>query len=755
MKLNVPVKLQLSTRYYVHNRSWAIKDVFDALVELITNSDDSYHRLYKKQMRPQDGGPILIETCARIGSPSVLIVRDRAEGMTLQTMEKKLGVVGERCSEEGDRGFMSRGAKDCAALGDLTYESIVDDKYYKAKLTSAAEYIPMIDGNSVNNEIRKSLHIERGNGTVVTIELNQAHSRLPRLSSICESLPLHFALRDIMDDNSPSEVLIRDMNSKDKPKKIAYYYPQAEVVCKEEYAVRGYPKARAKLIIYKAAEPLDDLSDKFRRSGVLIKGKRAIHECSLLQPSFEKDIYGKKFFGRIECEYIDQLMSEYDDFINKGKAPTIENPSLVIDPNRQSELSRKHPFIKELLEVPTRKLKELIDKEHAEKKGVEEDIADENLKKKFEKLAKAASKYLQQQIDDLEDVGSDQDIDEGSFTKRGILIFPTYANIAIETVRSFGIYVNRKMFNLNEIEISLKADNPAVEILNPLIKLAVHKKKSHLLYGRFSVKGLELKDLVCIETKAAGLPKAEAMINVVDSTIEEREFASDLEFEHSHYKIKDGSSKIVRLFAKHPEIVNSEVEVSVDSSDTLHLPVKGKCVLVPVHGSNYACADVSIEARGLKHEQITLAVKLGENEASAKVKIIQREEAGIPLKIEFTNEDFGNYRARWGDNEGRPYLLQISARHPSIKRYLGSAPEYIGRDSVHFRAILAEIVAESICRKSLSLESKQHAWLFQWANYKDDNLILDSVLSELQKRMKEFLPVSHQIMIEDKEISEK
>ena len=49
MKLGVPLDIKLSTRYFQFNREFAIRDVFDALVELITNCDDSYHRLLKRK----------------------------------------------------------------------------------------------------------------------------------------------------------------------------------------------------------------------------------------------------------------------------------------------------------------------------------------------------------------------------------------------------------------------------------------------------------------------------------------------------------------------------------------------------------------------------------------------------------------------------------------------------------------------------------------------------------------------------------
>lgn len=125
MKLGVPIDLTYSTRYYQFNRQFAIRDVFDALVELITNSDDSYHNLYVNKNRSEDGGPVLIEICEqRKGEPSLVIVHDKAEGMTLQEMITNFGEVGTRRSKSGARGFMGRGAKDCTALGKMTIESI-------------------------------------------------------------------------------------------------------------------------------------------------------------------------------------------------------------------------------------------------------------------------------------------------------------------------------------------------------------------------------------------------------------------------------------------------------------------------------------------------------------------------------------------------------------------------------------------------------------------------------------------------------
>src|SRR5262249_31901465 len=121
-KVGQAVSIQTDTRYLKHNRDYAIGDIYDALVELITNSDDSYNRLFRRGKREQDGGPIIVGHLEqRKGESSYIVIRDNAEGMDSDDMFRSLGRIGARESAEGNRGYMGRGAKDCTALGNLTY----------------------------------------------------------------------------------------------------------------------------------------------------------------------------------------------------------------------------------------------------------------------------------------------------------------------------------------------------------------------------------------------------------------------------------------------------------------------------------------------------------------------------------------------------------------------------------------------------------------------------------------------------------
>ena len=83
----------------------------------------------------------------------------------------------------------------------------------------------------------------------------------------------------------------------------------------------------------------------------------------------------------------------------------------------------------------------------------------------------------------------------------------------------------------------------------------------------------------------------------------------------------------------------------------------------------------------------------------------------------------------------------------------GPPPDFEGQNTPHFKLLLAEIVTESVCRKSLVLEAQERSWEFHWADEKEDRIIAESVLSELHRRMREFAFIAHSVMLENKELT--
>jgi len=89
-------KLQYADRVALQQADQAIrKDVLRALVEIITNSNDSYTRL--EDAGKKVSGEIIIDMW-RKRKNSVIRVRDFAEGMDDARMDKVVGTYGEATS---------------------------------------------------------------------------------------------------------------------------------------------------------------------------------------------------------------------------------------------------------------------------------------------------------------------------------------------------------------------------------------------------------------------------------------------------------------------------------------------------------------------------------------------------------------------------------------------------------------------------------------------------------------------------------
>ena len=78
---------------------------------------------------------------------------------------------------------------------------------------------------------------------------------------------------------------------------------------------------------------------------------------------------------------------------------------------------------------------------------------------------------------------------------------------------------------------------------------------------------------------------------------------------------------------------------------------------------------------------------------------------------------------------------------------------YEGQHAPHFKVILAEIVAECICRRALALQMRQNPLDFELAELHDDNLIAQRLFTDLHTMMRDFVAEAHEIMLSTKELN--
>ena len=107
------MSLTLDPRMYMYIRANAVPNAFIALVELLHNSLDALNQT--------SGGGNVDITYTRTGQS--LMVSDDGPGVNPDRMIECFATVGKYTAQEGSRGFFSRGASDCSALGDITFTS--------------------------------------------------------------------------------------------------------------------------------------------------------------------------------------------------------------------------------------------------------------------------------------------------------------------------------------------------------------------------------------------------------------------------------------------------------------------------------------------------------------------------------------------------------------------------------------------------------------------------------------------------------
>ena len=395
-----PRDLAYTKRFGVLAAQQSIQTVWDVLVELITNADESYGRLYRDGAIPVDGGQILVEIEPHRGSPSLIRVSDRAEGIA--DMDAVIAEVGKRTSREGDRGFMGRGLKDCASVGRVVVESIRDGRLHKADITETFKYIPYRPRRADSGD-RKRLSIPR-NGTVATVEL-KPDVRVPQLDNVTSRLPWLFPLRDILSQEYPGRVLLGYAGAKAIP--LICVPPDADLVHDEEYVVPGYPVMRARFQLFRSRAAIEDLEggSRFSRNGILIKGVRGIHECSFLTDELGRDPTAERYFGRLTCPSIDQLAREYDDRLQAEQPQREDNPRLPLDPSRREGLVRQHPFVGALLARPVEIIKLQFEKEHEESRSRRVQVEARETTERLKKLAREASRFMREKLEDLDSFG--------------------------------------------------------------------------------------------------------------------------------------------------------------------------------------------------------------------------------------------------------------------------------------------------------------------------------------------------------------
>ena len=721
--------LEVASRRVVQDAKLAIRDVYDAIVELVTNADDRYQIL-------ETEGLVEIELGRQgKGKPSILRVRDFADGMTTEQMNRKLGRIGGRVSglEEGRavRGTNSRGAKDIAALGKVTFESIADDgRAHTCRIFPNLEY-EADDSRKVTTARRKRLGISEGTGTVATIEVDPIH-RIPKIDTLVPKVATLVRLRDIVWQQN-TKLTVKGLKNGAR-RTVSLHRPSGRKRISTTFDVPGYPGAKAKLLVFRARKQFRSARDRFRLGGILVKSRHAIHEATLFDRGLEWDSNAQWFHGRLTCEAIDDLWNEYDDRQARGTPHPPENPVPILDPSRKSGLTPGHPFVEALYGRALGLLRPLVEEERtrAERERARS-VESRRTRKRLDALEKAANRFME----DFSDAETSRDPggrQTGSrFQIRGYVLSPQYAQYVRGQSFKCWLTVLAEAFpeigEGDEVDVEcLTEDLRAERGEVPLLPL---DGQDGVLRATWSVKALEATPATGLAVRVGPI-EAESTIAVLESEAERYRDLAGLKFERPRYRIRGGSRRQIRLLAPKGFVRSGGTNFKLTlASDDFQVSGARRLLLKPSLG--IAVAGLTVRVLDDDASPATLVARLGDQEAETELRAAQEAGAGIVIKLEDVNH--GALRYRWNRN-----VLEIGARHPSLQRYLGRKSEsYPGQDDLHFRVLLAEVVAEALCARRLEGNVKANPGDFEGMSW-------DDYYRHFAELMSRFLPNAHQLM---------
>ena len=487
MEFKGSLDLPINPRIIQQMAMGTIRSVVDAVVELVTNSDDSYRKL-------EEGGEIKGEIHIFVyrlkgGRCKELRVWDFAQGMTRDGLEKALEFAGETSGfEEGRsvRGLFGRGLKEAIiSLGQAEIYTIRGEKLSATRIwwdphRRKAQYSP-IEEMTPTDADRKEIGIESGSGTLVKIKVTNEKISVADYKTLKPQIQNHYALRDI--NSSPHREIRLHFESYKRTyyeSPIRYEYPPAELVLEKQFGLPGYGDT-IDVTIYESDKAFrSPRNNPFAQAGLLIKTEGAILDNQLF--CYENEPAGFYFYGEVLWE---------------GLADRIRGGDWgIIDPNRAG-LEWRHELCTTLQSTVEKALEPFV---HRKKKDLEKGPAKEmaaSTKKMLRRLCNLLNRLANSELEELDVPIEPSDIYD-------LIIKPEVANLQIDKPRTLSIYAPEDLVDSVETaRVHVESDNPNVQILTRQVGLTQHPRYSNLYYAPFGVVGRVLGEEACLHARLA------------------------------------------------------------------------------------------------------------------------------------------------------------------------------------------------------------------------------------------------------------
>jgi len=516
----IPIK---HSRIIKQQAEATIQHLIDAIVELVTNCDDSYKRL-EDSGRHLSGKIGLYVSREKGGRCREFKIKDHAQGMDRKKLETAIeygGETSEFVEGKSVRGLLGRGLKESIlALGEGYIYAKVGSITNCAKIwwdekerEALYDFIENRDFEKQDRDINEFINSNE-NGTFIKIIVENEKIKIPECDKFTLQITNHYALRDINSSKNREIILIFEDFGRLKLKNsvpIKFTPPDGELILNETLSLIKN-KDSIQIKIWESSNSLNFQPvryDPFSRAGILIKTKSAILDNQLFK--YDGNPAAFYFRGEVYCEGITAKIREV---ASQGKE------SEILDLTRKG-LNWRSDYCRDIRETIEEQLAPLILKKKRELESGEKKEISQTTKSVLKNICKLLDKLAKREFKEWEGPLSEE--------FQELTIVPAYANIEINKPRSFSIYAPKELIKSSGTKALVMSDNGDIRILFPgskqlglfwNINLDQHPTNPNVWYKFFKVIGREIDKEAFISCKL-GNQRDEAAVKVVQQIIEE------------------------------------------------------------------------------------------------------------------------------------------------------------------------------------------------------------------------------------------
>jgi hypothetical protein len=674
----VPVNVMMPEEYAleISPRWWqravaAIGSVERLLVELITNSTDSYKRLHPHNTTQT--GTIEISYFPSDKGAEIQ-VKDEAEGISLERFRRALE-YGEDTSGLSQglpvRGTLGIGLKDvCIAMQGSRILSVHNGLLNECAIykKEGKPWVKFLRRNEiVTEEERNSLNLKE-NGTIVTGFISKEFLPILDFKTLHKNLCRHYMLRKINQSPRYRIILKKD---KDEEAIVTYVPLEGERLLEKAFNI-SYESSNyhVKVTIKKASKNLTQTGE-FRDGGlIIVYNEDAIVDCSLF--GFDADPHAKKLYGEIEIENFPKLL--------------LDQTKSIVDERRRG-LDKRHKFVQDLAFTVGRDLEKIIESERKAEIKLRQPII--KSKGDLERIIRELNTIVRSE---LKEIGELDTLPPGWRHPDYFRFYHDSLDIAEYLPTTVGLGINPDKVS-DQSEITIVSNERKVEV-NPHVIIVDHTKAKGMLpliREKIVVLGKEAGVQAQVIAKLGEIvPPAEMNIKVQPNPLLNP--TDGFAFIPDEMTVPENRMKYAILVTDMTLINREEAnKISfVTSNPNIYCPPQIEFVPKNTIGDRVAIIHVPINGKGAGQTAIIIA-SYRDKQASLNVKVEERERGSRGL---FRGFDYVNWETVELISEYDPktgYIL-VNRAHPSFKKH-----ENISWHAL--RIFVVDTMTRKICEK--------------------------------------------------------